>query len=66
MIKDNTRVIGVYGNNAVIGNVLSSRYYNKEFLYTVKLETPLSFRWRTNLVDIVLLSSDEIKEAPIA
>ena len=46
MIKDNSRVIGMYGNNAIIGKVLTSRHYGNEFLYTVALDTPLSFRWR--------------------
>jgi len=43
MIKDGSRVIGLYGNNAIIGKVLTSRYYGREFLYTVALDTPLSF-----------------------
>ena len=66
MIKDGSRVIGLYGGNAIIGEVLTSRYYNKELLYTVKLDNPISFRWRNNLVDIVLMSDNELKEAPIA
>jgi hypothetical protein len=65
MIKDGSRVIGVYGNNAIIGKVITSRYYGREFLYTVSLETPLSFRWRDNPVSVALLSENEIMEAPI-
>jgi hypothetical protein len=65
MIKDNSRVIGMYGNNAIIGKVLTSRYYGAEFLYTVALETPLSFRWRPNPVTVALLSEKEIMEAPL-
>jgi hypothetical protein len=65
MIKDNSRVIGMYGNNAIVGKVLTSRYYGNEFLYTVALETPLSFRWRPNPVSVALLSESELLEAPL-
>jgi hypothetical protein len=65
MIKDGSRVIGLYGNNAIIGKVLTSRYYGREFLYTVALETPLSFRWRPNPVSVALLSENELSEAPL-
>jgi len=66
MIKDGSRIIGVYGSNAIIGTVMTSRYYGKEFFYTVLLHTPLSFRWRKEATSIVLLSADCVKEAPIA
>ena len=65
MIKDGSRIIGVYGSNAIIGTVLTSRYYGKEFFYTVLLHTPISFRWRKESSSIVLLSSDCIKEASL-
>ena len=68
MIKDGSRVIGLYGNNTIIGKVLTSRYYGREFLYTVALETPLSFRWRDNgetPVSVALLSEKEIHYAPL-
>ena len=65
MIKDGSRVIGLYGNNTIIGKVLTSRYYGAEFLYTVALETPLSFRWRDNPVSVALLSEKEIHYAPL-
>jgi len=65
MIKDGCRVIGMYGNNAIIGKVLTSRHYGGEFLYSIKLETPLTFRWRDMPVDVVLLSDNDIKEAPL-
>ena len=64
-IKDNTRVIGLYGNNAIIGKVLTSRYYGKELLYTVALDTPLSFRWRPNPVTIAIMAGNELTEAPL-
>ena len=65
MIKDGSRVIGLYGNNAIIGKVLTSRHYGNEFLYTVALDTPLSFRWRDNPVSVALLSEKEIHYAPL-
>lgn len=66
VIPDNTRVIGVVYDNAVIGKVLSSRFYGKKrLLYTVQLETPITFRWRDNPVDIVLLDNKQIKAAPL-
>ena len=65
VIKDGSRVIGLYGNNAIIGKVLTSRHYGNEFLYTVELETPLSFRWRPNPVSVALLSENEIHYAPL-
>jgi len=61
MIKDNVRVIGMYGNNAIIGKVLTSRHYGSELLYTVRLDTPLSFRWRPEPVNTVLLSNNDIE-----
>jgi hypothetical protein len=64
-IADGTRIIGVVYNNAVIGEVLSSRYYGKRLVYSVKLDTPISLRWRTEPVTEVLLSGSEIKAAPL-
>jgi hypothetical protein len=64
-IADNTRVIGVFKGNAVIGEVLSSRLYGKRLVYTVKLAEPIELRWRTNPVDTVLMGANEIKVAPL-
>ena len=64
-IADNTRVIGLYKNEAIIGTVESSRLYGKRIVYTVKLETPISFRWRTEPVDTILMGHNEIKAAPL-
>ena len=65
VIKDGSRVIGLYGNNAIIGKVITSRHYGRELLYTVALDTPLSFRWRPNPVSVALLSENEIHYAPL-
>jgi hypothetical protein len=66
VIADNSRVIGICQGNAVIGKVLSSRLYGKRVVYSVQLDEPLSFRWRTEPVYQVLLGKHEIKVAPIA
>jgi hypothetical protein len=52
-------------DNAVIGKVLTSRHYGKKLLYTVQLDNPITFRWRDNPVDIVLLDNKQIKAAPL-
>ena len=65
-IADNTRVIGLFKNEAIIGKVLSSRHYGKRLVYTVQLDNPISLRWRTDPVDTVLMGANEIKAAPIA
>ena len=64
-IADNTRVIGLFKNEAIIGKVLSSRYYGKRLVYTVQLDNPISLRWRTDPVDTLLMGHNEIKAAPL-
>jgi hypothetical protein len=64
-IPDNTRVIGLFKNEAIIGKVLSSRMYGKRLVYTIKLDNPISLRWRTDLVDTLLMGANEIKAAPL-
>jgi hypothetical protein len=64
-IPDNTRVIGLFKNEAIIGKVLSSRHYGKRLVYTVQLDNPISLRWRTGLVDTLLMGANEIKAAPL-
>jgi hypothetical protein len=64
-IPDNTRVIGLFKNEAIIGKVLSSRIYGKRLVYTIKLDNPISLRWRTDLVDTLLMGANEIKAAPL-
>jgi hypothetical protein len=64
-IADNTRVIGLFKNEAIIGKVESSRMYGKRLVYTIKLDNPISLRWRTDLVDTLLMGSHEIKAAPL-
>ena len=64
-IPDNTRVIGVFQGNAIIGEVLSSRHYGKRLVYNVQLNEPISLRWRTDPVYTVLMGANEIKAAPL-
>jgi len=64
-IPDNTRVIGLFKNEAIIGKVESSRLYGKRLVYTIKLDNPISLRWRTDLVDTLLMGANEIKAAPL-
>jgi hypothetical protein len=64
-IADNTRVIGLFKNEAIIGKVLSSRVYGKRIVYTVELDNPISLRWRTDPVNTLLMGQHEIKAAPL-
>ena len=64
-IADNTRVIGLFKNEAIIGKVESSRMYGKRIVYTVKLDNPITLRWRTDPVYTILLGKGEIKAAPL-
>jgi hypothetical protein len=64
-IADNTRVIGIFKDEAIIGKVESSRMYGKRIIYTVNLDNPITLRWRTDPVYTILLGKDEIKAAPL-
>ena len=64
-IADNTRVIGLFKNEAIIGKVLSSRIHGKRLVYTVQLDNPINLRWRTDPVDILLMGANEVKAAPL-
>jgi len=64
-IADNTRVIGLFKNEAITGKVESSRMYGKRIIYTVNLDNPITLRWRTDPVYTILLGNHEIKAAPL-
>jgi hypothetical protein len=64
-IPDNTRVIGLFKDEAIIGKVESSRMYGKRIIYTVNLDNPITLRWRTDPVYTIMLGKDEIKAAPL-
>ena len=60
-IKDNTSVTGNYMGKSVSGVVMESRVkYGGDLQYTVKLNSPINFRWREEPVFTVLLNSNEI------
>jgi len=65
-IADNTRVIGIFKDEAIIGKVESSRMYGKRIIYTVNLDNPITLRWRTDPVYTIMLGKDEIKAAPLS
>jgi hypothetical protein len=64
-IENGSRVIGLFKNEAIIGKVESSRMYGKRIVYTVKLDNPITLRWRTDPVYTILLGKGEIKAAPL-
>jgi hypothetical protein len=64
-IADNTRVIGLFKGEAIIGKVESSRMHGKRIVYTVNLNNPITLRWRTDPVYTILLGKGEIKAAPL-
>jgi hypothetical protein len=64
-IPDNTRVIGLFKDEAIIGKVESSRMYGKRIIYTVNLDNPITLRWRTDPVYTIMLGKDEIMAAPL-
>ena len=60
-IEDNTSVTGNYMGKSVSGVVMESRVkYGGDLQYTVKLNSPINFRWREEPVFTVLLNSNEI------
>lgn len=64
-IENGSRAIGLFKNEAIIGKVESSRIHGKRLVYTIKLDNPISLRWRTDLVDTLLMGANEIKAAPL-
>jgi len=65
-IEDNTSVTGNYMGKSVSGVVMESRVkYGGDLQYTVKLNSPINFRWREEPVFTVLLNSNEISAAMV-
>jgi len=62
-IGDGIKVKGRFGDINVTGRIISSRIISNKLMYSVLLDTPLSFRWRSELVNTILLSNDEIEVA---
>ena len=62
-ILDGEKVKGKYLGVTVSGTVESSRVkYGGNVQYTVVLDEPKQFPWRTDLTEVVLIDSDELTE----
>lgn len=62
-ILDGEKVKGKYLGVTVSGTVESSRVkYGGKVQYTVVLDEPKQFPWRTDLTEVVLIDSDELME----
>jgi hypothetical protein len=64
-ISNGIKVKGLVGNSQVIGRIIASRIISNQLMYEVLLDKPVSFRWRTEPVDKVLLSNNEIEVLPV-
>lgn len=62
-IKDGERVTAEYLGVTVTGVVENSRVkYGGKVQYTVRLDEPVMFRWRSEPTDVVLIDEDEVLE----
>ncbi len=62
-IKDGKTIVANYLGEQVRGTVESSRVkYGGKVQYTVNLDKPVQFRWRSEPSARVLINSDEIVE----
>jgi len=60
-IQDNQRITANYLGTVVTGTVESSRVkYGGELQYTVNLDKPVQFRWRTTPSTTVLIDQKEV------
>jgi hypothetical protein len=62
-IGDGVRIKGRFGDIIVTGRIISSRIISNELMYDVLLDNPLSFRWRKEPVNQVLLTNNDIELA---
>ena len=62
-VKDGATIVANYLGETVRGTVESSRVkYGGKVQYTVNLEKPVQFRWRSEPSTTVLIDNDEIVE----
>lgn len=62
-VKDGKTIVANYLGETVRGTVESSRVkYGGKVQYTVNLEKPVQFRWRSEPSTTVLIDNDEIVE----
>lgn len=60
-IKDGEQITANYMGTQVSGTVIDSRVkYGGKVQYTVDLDQPVQFRWRTEPTTRVLVDSDEL------
>ena len=60
-IKDGERITANYLGTQVSGTVIDSRVkYGGKVQYTVNLDKPVQFRWRSEPTSRVLIDNDEI------
>jgi len=60
-VKDGERIVAEYLGVTVTGVVESSRVkYGGKVQYTVNLDEPVTFRWRTEPTTRVLIDNDEL------
>lgn len=60
-IKDGEQITANYMGTQVSGTVIDSRVkYGGKVQYTVNLDQPVQFRWRTEPTTRVLVDSDEL------
>lgn len=60
-MKDGSTVKAEYLGTLVTGVVENSRVkYGGKVQYTVKLDEPVMFRWRSEPTDVVLIDEDEL------
>ena len=59
--KEGSTIKAEYLGYEVVGVVLDSRVkYGGKVQYTVKLDEPVMFRWRSEPTDTVLIDEDEV------
>ena len=62
-VKDGSTIVANYLGETVRGTVQDSRVkYGGKVQYTVILEKPVQFRWRSEPSTLVLIDSDKIVE----
>ena len=60
-VKDGERIVAEYLGTKVTGVVMNSRVkYGGKVQYTVQLDEPVTFRWRTEPSETVLIDCDEL------
>ena len=65
-IEDGEKLEASYFGRQISGTVLSSRVkYGGELQYTVQLDQPVQFRWRTEPTSVVLIKESDVTSMTI-